>query len=97
MTKAVYREPSNYMDKHDFDAVTARLEHAQEAKRMRTTAPSSTRNMMRAANRAADTEGALKKLPLDKLKAILALLVKMGGAPRGESPMPYSRFGQPMD
>jgi hypothetical protein len=45
----------------------------------------------------ANYKASMKKMPPNKLKAILALLTKMGGAPRGESPMPYSRFGQPMD
>ena len=42
-------------------------------------------------------KGALKKLPPNKLKAILALLAKMGGAPRGQSPIPYTRLGSGMD
>ncbi len=93
MTKSVYKDPASYMDKHAFGAETERLYQAQEAKRMRTTAPSSTKNMMPAAN----TKGALKKLPLRKLKAILALLTRMGGAPRGQSPIPYTRLGSGMD
>lgn len=33
----------------------------------------------------------------DKLKALVALLIKAGGAPRGQSPMPYTRLGSGMD
>jgi hypothetical protein len=33
----------------------------------------------------------------EQLKALVGMLIKAGGAPRGQSPMPYSRLGQPMD
>lgn len=49
------------------------------------------------AARAAGMGSALKKAAPGKMKTILAMLRKAGGTPRGESPMPYSRFGQPMD
>jgi len=42
-------------------------------------------------------KASMKKMPPNKLKAILALLTKMGGAPRGQSPMPYTRLGSGMD
>ena len=46
---------------------------------------------------AANYKSALKNLSPDKLKAILALLARMGGAPRGQSPIPYTRLGSGMD
>lgn len=98
MTKSVYKNPASYMDKHEFDAETERLYQAQEAKRMRTTPASSTRKKPMAPSQSGGMGSKIKRaMSPDKLKALLALLIKMGGAPRGESPMPYSRFGQPMD
>lgn len=33
----------------------------------------------------------------DKLKALVAMLIKAGGMPRGQSSMPYTRLGSSMD
>jgi hypothetical protein len=98
MTKSVYKEPSNYMDKHEFDAETERLYQAQEAKRMRTTPASSTRKKPMAPSRSVGMGSKIKRaMSPDKLKALVALLIKAGGMPRGKSPMPYTRLGSGMD
>lgn len=41
MTKSVRSSPSEYMDKSEFDEMSERMRYAQEAKRSRTTPPSS--------------------------------------------------------
>jgi hypothetical protein len=41
MTKAVREDPASYMDKFQYDEVNERMRYAQEAKRARTTSPSS--------------------------------------------------------
>ena len=38
-----------------------------------------------------------RSMSSDKIKSLLGKLTKGAGAPRGQSPMPYTRFGSGMD
>lgn len=99
MTKSVQKDPASYMDKHEFDAETERLYQAQEAKRMRTTpASSTTKKKPMAMSQSVGMGSKIKRaMSPDKLKALVAMLIKAGGMPRGKSPMPYTRLGSGMD
>jgi hypothetical protein len=59
--------------------------------------PFASPNIKKAGPAQPEMMAALKKLSPEKLKQVLALLMKMGGTPKSESPMPYTRLGSGME